>query len=530
MTGDRTVLPSTTVLSVAPVDSLVSLARRRRRCRAGERESALPDLPDLPENFDVVVIGAGLAGMAAALGLVDAGLSVVVLEAAGRTGGRVHTLHRPDLPNGRLDLGARQIGIGYKRTWSLLRRFGLSTVDEDPELQSSCYFINEVLVSAADWPRSNHNHLEEPFRLQPPNSLGPAWMAQINPFESFTDWLDPRFSHLDVAPAALLRAEGASEERLRLTALSISGGDLWQHSTLALLQEHHRTMEELRTTSTNRMPIADTDRAKAIMASAGIERRPIQNIVGGTSALLDAVAGVLGDAVRFDSAVSSLSIVEGVTGGSRPCEVRTHDGRTFLADRVVAAVPFTLLRSIVITPRPEPLLAEAIQTMPYLALSRTWARVQRPFWEDDGFAPSTFSDGGFGSCLIMRDPATGEYTAMFVASGATAKRVNANGMEASMHNFLQGLVEARPAAKGALAPFAASSWENEPFSKGLRHGFRPGDVTRFAPVLARPHGPGGRLHLAGEHTRREEFGMEAALESSDRVVHEILAGAGGNSA
>jgi monoamine oxidase len=69
-----------------------------------------------------------------------------------------------------------------------------------------------------------------------------------------------------------------------------------------------------------------------------------------------------------------------------------------------------------------------------------------------------------------------------------------------------------------------STWETEPFARGLRHAYRPGDVTRFAPILARTHGPDGRFHLAGEHTRREEFGMEAALESADRVVSEILSG------
>jgi monoamine oxidase len=58
----------------------------------------------MQDRFDVVVVGAGAAGIAALRRLSAAGLSVVALEARDRVGGRAHTvLTRPDLP---LDLGA----------------------------------------------------------------------------------------------------------------------------------------------------------------------------------------------------------------------------------------------------------------------------------------------------------------------------------------------------------------------------------------------------------------------------------------
>ncbi len=47
--------------------------------------------------FDGVVIGAGAAGLAAAARLVEAGRSVLVLEARDRVGGRIHTRHEPGL-------------------------------------------------------------------------------------------------------------------------------------------------------------------------------------------------------------------------------------------------------------------------------------------------------------------------------------------------------------------------------------------------------------------------------------------------
>lgn len=59
------------------------------------------------ECFDCVVLGAGIAGLAAAQELAARGLSVVVLEARQRIGGRLHTAEiAPGLPP--VDLGASQ--------------------------------------------------------------------------------------------------------------------------------------------------------------------------------------------------------------------------------------------------------------------------------------------------------------------------------------------------------------------------------------------------------------------------------------
>ncbi|MFO1427842.1 MAG: hypothetical protein U1F11_12905 [Steroidobacteraceae bacterium] len=54
--------------------------------------------------------------------------------------------------------------------------------------------------------------------------------------------------------------------------------------------------------------------------------------------------------------------------------------------------------------------------------------------------------------------------------------------------------------------------------------FLPGQVTRFARDMDRPW---GRVHLAGEHLRRLEFGMEAAMETAERAVVELLLAAAG---
>jgi monoamine oxidase len=76
------------------------------------------------EPFDVLVIGAGIAGLAAARRLSDAGLRVVVLEARRRTGGRIHTCRPKGWPCP-VDLGAEFIHGGSRSFLALARRAGV---------------------------------------------------------------------------------------------------------------------------------------------------------------------------------------------------------------------------------------------------------------------------------------------------------------------------------------------------------------------------------------------------------------------
>jgi monoamine oxidase len=77
---------------------------------------------------DVVIIGAGASGLAAARELTASGRSVRVLEARERTGGRVHTLHDPSMPVP-VELGAEFVHGRPPETWGIIEAAGLPVYD-----------------------------------------------------------------------------------------------------------------------------------------------------------------------------------------------------------------------------------------------------------------------------------------------------------------------------------------------------------------------------------------------------------------
>ncbi|GJG88261.1 hypothetical protein tb265_34420 [Gemmatimonadetes bacterium T265] len=82
------------------------------------------------EPCDVVVLGAGAAGLAAARALADARRRVVVLEARDRIGGRVHTAHVPDL-GAPVELGAEFVHGNPPELWAIAEAAALRVVDAE---------------------------------------------------------------------------------------------------------------------------------------------------------------------------------------------------------------------------------------------------------------------------------------------------------------------------------------------------------------------------------------------------------------
>jgi monoamine oxidase len=87
---------------------------------------------------DVIIIGAGYAGLTATHELLKAGKNVLVLEARDRVGGRVHTQRFGD--GSYVDLGGAWVGPTQDRIYALAREFGVETFRTFDEGRSTQYF------------------------------------------------------------------------------------------------------------------------------------------------------------------------------------------------------------------------------------------------------------------------------------------------------------------------------------------------------------------------------------------------------
>src|SRR4051812_39624216 len=97
--------------------------------RAGAPPARATARPDHGARRRVVVIGAGLSGLTAALDLRDAGWDVVVLEARDRVGGRVLTLRDPFGDGLHAEAGGESVDTNHVALAAMLKRFGLGLED-----------------------------------------------------------------------------------------------------------------------------------------------------------------------------------------------------------------------------------------------------------------------------------------------------------------------------------------------------------------------------------------------------------------
>jgi monoamine oxidase len=444
---------------------------------------------------DVIVVGAGLAGLAAATKLEAAGLAVLVLEAQQRVGGRIHSMRQ--LGSG--EAGGTYIGAGYERVIAAASRHGVSLVDVTPVLQffrEQDLVLGTRVIRQADWPEDPANPFPAADKAQLPWNYHRTLTVRDNPLGAPADWLDPRFAHLDVPARTWLRGLGLSDAAIALAyGMNASfGRNADDVSALLLLF---------------RGAFSKAQRALAPKESVGFTARD------GVQRIPEALAASLKGGVDLGRPVTAISVE------SDRATVRCTDSTTLHARHVVCAVPLGVLRKIAIDPTLPGLQADAFTRLPSQPLTQVYLRPTVKFWERDGYAPSLFSDSGAGMIAAARNGSNpNEVTSIACwILGDAAAALDRLPVDAAGRAVIAEIERIRPAAAGALEFVALHSWGADPYAGGAWAYFRPGEVTRYAAKLGAAH---GRLHFCGEHLATEARGMEGAMESGERAAAEIL--------
>ena len=331
---------------------------------AGERRS------------DVIVIGAGLAGLAAAQALQDSGARVTVLEGNNRIGGRLNTIEANGL---RFEVGGVQVGAGYERVRAHAKRVGIAIAPPDIVMTGpdgrplpSALILPGGTVSSNDWVTSPLNTLKGREHALPPPSLLHVAMNTIA-LQQLAGWNDPANLALDIPLRDHLAAQGWSSQALDWMDVADSYTSL---RTISALDALRRGAE-----------LKDGPRA------------PPGWVTKGSQALPEAMAATLESPPLLGMEVLAIE------QNTRGIEVNCKDGRRFRADHVVMTVPSGPLSRIRIHPLPPAAQSAVWAARRSNSVTTIHLHPTRPFWETDGLPMNMWNDGPLQRVMAVPDTA-----------------------------------------------------------------------------------------------------------------------------
>lgn len=446
-------------------------------------------------TVDVVVVGAGLAGLVAARDLSAAGRSVLVLEARDRVGGRVHGVEVPGVPGVVLEAGGQWVGPTQDRVLGLLGELGLSTFPTHGQ--------GRHLVS---WRGRVRTYRGRVPRLDPVTVLdvGQTQLA----LERASRRLRPE-APWEGATAARLDAETFGTW-LRRHARTTGGRRFFQVLTQAVFSAEPEELSALWVAAYVRA----AGGLDALVATAGGAQQ--DRVVGGSHLIAGRLADALGDQVRLSCPVRALHRdARGVTARTDAGSVR--------ARRAVVAVPPALAAALDYDP---PLPADRtalLQRMPMGAVIKVNVVYDEPFWRAAGLSGQAASGDHPVAVVYDNSPPSGRPGVLLVfLEGRHAVTARALTVEQRRELVLAGLVRLFGPRAAHPTVVLEQDWSAEPWSRGAYGAFTtPGALVRFGPALRRPVGP---LHWAGAETAVRWTGyMDGAVESGARAAAEVLA-------
>jgi monoamine oxidase len=435
----------------------------------------------------IIIGGAGIAGLSCAYELMKKGHEVIVLEASGRHGGHVLTVH-DGLSDGLYgDFGQEHITKqGYEKYWEYTKEFNL-TVLPYPRRRGLLrridgkFYTEEMLADPAILKRFGLNEREVNYL-----SENPWWDLQslyTKPYlDKFTDEYQPfniGYDQLDKIPFSdIFKKEGASK-----AALGFMGGN----DSSALFELWRAAIRHIRG-----IPLSSPD---------------VFRLKDGNQMLPNAFAKRLGERVLLSCPI--LSIRHGESGVIVSYK-QYNEEKKMAADYFVNCIPLPAFRNIPIEPAMPPAKQYIFDNITYDSYQRFVFQANSKFWLEDGLSINMELDHPDIELIWQSSEEVDTHRVILLGTGPGG---------VSPQRALAGFREVYPGKRDTIELAISKDWTKDTFTPTCeRLPFPIGELHKFWPELMKPH---GRIHFAGAYADNLNRGTEAATRSANRVAKEI---------
>ena len=425
-------------------------------------------------GIDVLVLGAGFAGVSAARGLKNAGHKVLVLEARDRIGGRVWT---GDLEGTKIEYGATWIHWFQPYVWHEFMRSGLS-LHEDP-------FFPPITIHGNGQSRP----LEfDQFRAQ----LLAGWNAFVPASE---------YGPLMEKPYHLSELENADELDKQSVQDVIDGLDIDDDTRLAFSAEVSVQM--------NALPADVSYLSQVRWWSAGgwdlslmLDCLARYKIDSGLTSLITHMTNEAKLDIRLETPVAK------VEQSDSEVVVTTRDGETFSARKVVCALPMNCIKDLSFAPG---ISSEKLALSKEEHAAKGMKVLFRTRGEKEGHA--ILAAPGEKAINLLNPLRVEGDERLYVGFGTDGTAFDANDLE-QVNSVLNDL---HPELTATAC--AGHAWHDDEFSRGTWHMPRPGQNIRVAEAFKEPE---GNIHFAGDYLGRGWVGfVDGAIESGILTADEV---------
>ncbi|OBK31016.1 monoamine oxidase [Mycobacterium asiaticum] len=445
-------------------------------------------------DVDYCVVGAGFAGLTAALRLKQGGYSVALLEARDRVGGRTFTVTRDD--GVWIDRGGAWIGPGQDRIYALMQEFGVPEYKQHNDGDAMMIvggkkrrYGGKLPWTMSPWAVANLGFglasIEQMCKAVPHENPWEAQDAAELDRTSIGDWLErnvlskPAREMLDMAFGGTYTS-AASEVSLlwMLHQMGSGGGPTFVISGKGGAQD----------------------------------ARP----VGGMGAIYSPIVAELGDALHLSCPVRQISQdTDGVTVSA--------DGLTVRAQRVIVAIPMAIASSIEYEPALPVDRVMLNRRMPSGAVIKISAIYGDAFWRAEGLSGQSAGPGTPATLTIDACTDTGHPGIMCVITeGPAARKLTALDEAERRSVVINELVDRFGEKAREPMEFHEQNWTLERYSGGGMISHTPtGVLTEFGHALRVPC---GRIHWAGTESSAIMCGwIDGAIRSGERAATEVMA-------